>query len=798
MNTPKSPNKPLPEAPEKAAPRPTRTHRSSHSGAESSTKGSKPQGSRTKASSSSSFSEQAVAVKRVEPVMRVMSSELKKSVKRSESSVSGEASEGAPRVKSGSSIPPTPTSTLSRRESLSERTRSITRKFSIFKDAKDDKQHHSDSATQHTQVHEMTGDFPLSSPTHRSSSRKINTASPSAYSTSPTSLKKAPESPIKWETNAQTTSKSREHLPPQSASEKTDFLPAQPALSPLTDKSFTFGEEFRFPTHSRSSSHQYTTPSVNRHEVEHTNKPSSLSQEVYQTRVDTNQPSVEPPRPPQDKLAASAELPSVAAGTYPDTESNPDHSSGGLKSTESDSKILNGSHQPQKLPMANVEGAETSADSQLTSPQENIQIVPGSMSQAMTELEAPLPPSHPLLQEARHQKHFTSKTRPPSPETQPVRDLPLRHYRSHEQMPTSGVSLTKDGPLVRAEPSSSQETSTQPPSDIKAEQCESSSKAPSSPAAPQFFVPFSSDRPVAVVSSESPAANGASQLSNSSSDVPPVLDSVSNPNESSKPPLSLHSESPAVGTVSPTNTTGVPTQSDHLEASQSPPPQLSPGSPTPDLFPSINYKTSATHNAPFFLSPNSSAALIEFLAAATPPSTPPEPQVQSQSGKISDIPTTSQESKSPGDNAISAAAAPSSSGVHGAMAVPRLPQSTYGQSSASPPTSAPHPHPPPTSAPPSATVEKTSKWKKMFGVRGTNKQKNPKAEPEAVNVGKGEWYKIDRKKKQKGQSSTQAGGLEVNGNARPMDHTPTTTIGTGIMGSGKDAVWISGKNFVKS
>ena len=86
----------------------------------------------------------------------------------------------------------------------------------------------------------------------------------------------------------------------------------------------------------------------------------------------------------------------------------------------------------------------------------------------------------------------------------------------------------------------------------------------------------------------------------------------------------------------------------------------------------------------------------------------------------------------------------------------------------------------------------------MFGVRGTTKQKNPKAEPEVVVVGKGEWYKIDRKKKQKGQSSTQAGGQEVNGNPRLMDHKPTTTIGTGIMGSGKDAVWISGKNFVKS
>ena len=647
----------------------------------------------------------------------------------------------------------------------------------------------------------MTGDFPLSSSTRRSSSRKVNTASASSYSASPTSAKKAPESPIKWEANLQTASKSREHVPSQSPYEKTDFLPAQPALSPLTDKSFGFGEEFRFPTHSRSPSHQTAMPSINRHEAEFTNKASSLSQELYPTVDDTNKSLHEPPRSTQDTLAASAEMPSDSASAYPDTRPNAENSTRGIKSNKNDSENLNVSHQPLKSPIPILEGVEISRGSQSTSSTENLQVVPGPTSPVMTELEAPLPPSHPLLQEAGHQKNFTSKTRPPSPETPPVRDLPLRHYRSHEQMPTSALSSTREGPSVVADPFTPQAPSIQPLPDIKAGRGESSIKTASSPAVPQFSVRSSSIRPVAILGSESSAANDASKLSNSSGGMPPVLDNVSDSQESSKPPLSLQPDSPAVGAMGPTNTAVVSIKTDHLEASKASPPQLSPGLSSPDLSSSINFKTSATHNAPFLLSPNSSAALIEFLAA-TPPSTPPEPQAQPQSEKNSDALTTSQQSRNPDHNFESAAVAPSSSEVQSSVIAPKLLQPTYGLSSTSPPTSALLPPstlvPPPSSAPPSAAVEKTSKWKKMFGVRGTSKQKNSKTEPEVVIVGKGEWYKIDRKKKPKGESSTQAGRQDVNGKTRPPDHKPTTPIGTGIMGTGKDAVWISGKNFVKS
>lgn len=788
MNTPKSPNKPLPEAPEKTIPHPTRTHRSSHSGVEASA-----QGSRTKASSSS-YSEQTIAVKRVEPVMRVMSSELRKPMKSPKSSTSREAPETAPLVKSSSSTSPTPNSTLSRRESFSERTRSITRKFSFFKDDKDNKQHNPDPATQNAQIHEPTGGFPLSSPTRRSSSRKANAVSVSAYSTSPTSPKKALESPIRWEANTQNISKLGEPVPSQSAYAKMDFLPAQPALSPLTDKSFTFGEDFRFPTHSRSSSHKYLTPSISRYEAEHKNSEPSLSHEVYPSVGGAIKPSDKPPRPTRDVLEASTEKSSIPAGAYQGTDWNTKNSPRGLKSTESDRIYHDGSHQPQKPPITNLEGAGTSTVSLLLGPQQNPQVIQGPTSPAITELEAPLPPSHPLLLEPRHLKHFASKTPPPSPPIQPARDLPLRHYRSQEQISAPGGSLRKDEPLVIAEPSNSRGASSQVSPDIKAVRSESSFTTTLLPATPQSFVPSSSTiRLIAVPSSEIPTTKSANQLHNSPTAIPPILDRVSSPKEGSKLVSNLQPESPAARGVDPNNVVVVPSKTDNLEAPKSPPQQLSSGLPAPDLFPSTYYKASATRNAPFFLSPNSSTALIDFLAT-TPPSTHPEPQLISQSSKINNVPTTSQESNDAGHNVEHAAAAPSSPGVRGAATISSLPHSTHGPTLAFSLNSVP----PPTSAQPLAIVEKTPKWKKMFGARGAARQKSSKTGPEVIIVGKGEWYKIDRKKKQKGQSSTQADGPDVIGNAGLADQKPTTTVGTGIMGTGKDGVWISGENFLKS
>lgn len=702
-----------------------------------------------------------MTIKRVEPVMRLPSSELGRPMKSPKSRSSGEAPEAAPPFKSSSSTSPTPNSSSSRRESFSERTRSISRKFSFFKDSKDDKQQNPDSATQGVRVHEPTGDIAIPSPTRRSSSRKANAASV------PTSPKKATERPIIWEANAQHVSKSGEPVPAPSSYRITDFLPAQPPISPLTEKSFTFGEEFRSQTHSRSSSHQHVIPSISRYDAEHKNNSSPLSQAVYPNADDATKPFDRLPRPARDVLEGSTKALSVTTGAYQGTEWNPNTSPRDLRSIKDDS---------------NYGGAGTSTSPLLTNPGNNIQVFQGPTSPAITELEAPLPPSHPLLLEARHQKHFASRTAPSSPPLQPARDLPLRHYRSQEQFSASGTSFTKEKAIVIPQRSNSQRASTQVSLDIKALLSHSMltttvfSAPPQSPAAPSTLGLAASSNTM------SPAANSAIQLYDSSAAAPAVLDSISNPNDSHKPPPGLRPEPPAAGSVDLSNNNVIPPTANHQEASKSPPPNLPPDSPAPELFSSTHYKTSATNNAPFFLSPNSSAALIDFLAA-TPPTTPPEPRAKSLSDKIEDVPTTSQQSNIPGRDAEHAAAPPPAPEVRSKPNISRPFQFAQG----------------PTSATPSVSVEKKPKWKKLFGSRGAAKQKRATTGPEVVIVGKGEWYKIDlKKKKQKGQSSTQEGGQDVNGNSGPSGQKPTTTIEAGVMGVGKDGVWISGKNFLKS
>ena len=696
--------------------------------------------------------------------MRLPSSEVGRPIKSPKSRSSGEAPEAAPPFKSSSSTSPTPNSSSSRRGSFSERTRSISRKFSFFKDSKDDRQQNPDPATQGVQVHEPTGEIPMSSPTRRSSSRQANAASV------PTSPKKATESPIRWEANAQPISKSGEPVPAQGSYRITDFLPAQPAISPLTDKSFMFGEEFRSPTHSRSSSHQHVIPNIGRYEAEHRNHSSPLSQAVYSNVDDATKTSDRLPRPAQDVLEGSAKGLSVSTDTYQSTEWNAQTSPRHLKSTESDS---------------NYGSAETSTSPLLTSPRNNFQVFQEPTSPVITELEAPLPPSHPLLMEARHQKHFASRTAPSSPPLPPARDLPLRHYRSQEQFSASGTSFTKEKAMAVPQRSNSQRASTQVSLDIKDLLSHSMltttvfSAPPQSPAIPSTL------GLAAGSSIMSPAANSAVQLYDSSVAAPPVLDSISNPNDGHEPPSGLQSDPPAAGSVDLITHTVTPPTTDNQEASKSSPQSLPPGSPAPDLSSSTHYKTSATNNAPFFLSPNSSAALIDFLAA-TPPTTPPELHAKTLSDKTEDVPTTSQENNIPGRNAEHAATLPPAPEVRSKTNIPKPSHSAQG----------------PTSALPSPSVEKKPKWKKLFGSRGSAKKKSAKTGPEVVVVGKGEWYKIDLKKKkqqQKGQSSTQEGGPDVNGNRGPSVQKPTTTIEAGVMGVGKNGgVWISGKNFLKS
>lgn len=860
INPPKSPQKPLPKAPE-AILRPTKARRSSHQSGETSSNGSKRQGSKNKVPSSP-YLEQAIAAKRVEPVMRVTSSELGASKRSPKSSASGDASEAAPPTKVTNSAPPTPSSPSSRRGSFSERTRSITRKFSFFKDSTDAKHSKSDMAIQGPQIHEPTMDASLSSPPQRVSLRKTDAASVSAYSASPTSPKKVTESPIVREASPQHISRSGEVVLTQSSYGTMNFLPAQPAISPLTDKSFTFGEEAWSQTHSRASSHQYMTPAISRQEAEHKNGPSHpLSNEVYQN-LDVAKPSHRLPGITQDVIGDSTGTPSGLAGAYQSTEWNTNKSLGDWKPVENGRNNDDDFHQPLDTPKADPERAGTSTVSLPVGPQANFQVFQGPISPALTELEAPLPPSHPLLLDAQLPKPSASKTAPPTPPRNPARDLPLRHYRSQEQFTASGGSLRKDEEVVIPKRSNSQRASTQVSADIKTLLSESPLATALSPAPTQSSATPSPLRLLIDPSNTASVANTATQTSNSAISSAPVVESPPNSNGRSDLASGLRSGPPVTDAIVPNNIIN-PSKSNNEETLGIPPKQHSPSSSSPALSSNAQYKTSATHNTPFFLNPDSSAALIEFLAT-TPPSTPPGHKTESQSGKLGDVPATSQERSNPGKVSDVAATSQESSnpGKFGDVAATRQENSNPGNVSGvaatsqessnagkfsdvtatsresntpgdfndapatsqqssnpgkdiEPATSAP-PAPglrgktpifklgrsreEPPSNPPVASAEKTPKWKKMFGARGAARQKSAKAPPEVVIVGKGEWYKIDRKKKQKSQSSTsgEGQGPDVNGSAGPAGDRRTGTVEAGFMGVGKDGVWISGKNFLKT
>ena len=573
----------------------------------------------------------------------------------------------------------------------------------------------------------------------------------------------------------------------QSSSKRIDFLPAQPAISPLIEKSFSFGEGGRSQTHSRSSSHQHRIPEAGRPEVEHTNRASPSSHKRYSSIDDTAKHSARLSRPAQNLLEISTKASSGFTGAQQGTEGNPKTSPYEFNPAESSSNNYGGGvHQPLKPVAADSEGAGASPVSLMVSPQSNFQAFQEPISPAVTELEAPLPPSHPLLLEARHEKQLTPKTAPSSPSLQPARDLPLRHYQSQEPVSGSKTSFNKDDPVAITESSNSRRTSAQVSPDIFALLSHSSLTTALFPAPPQSPATPSTLRLVTSPDTVNPAARHVNQPSYSSTAAPSVLDSISNSKEESKLPSDLRLEPLAAESAESSHNVNISCKTDDQEISKSPLPQPSSSTAAPDRSTNTQYKTSATHNAPFFLSPNSSSALLDFLAT-TPPTTPLETQAKSQHGKIDDLIVTSQANDdSTRDVAVArmTAAAPPALEVSDQTTRSKLP----------PPTREPAPAP----APPSASVEKKHKWKKIFGARGAAKQKSTKAEPAMMTVGKSEWYKIDRKKQKAQNPSSKASGQGINGSAGPSSPKPNPNIGRGIMGSGKDAVWISGKNFSKS
>ncbi|KAL8846564.1 MAG: hypothetical protein Q9221_008357 [Calogaya cf. arnoldii] len=243
---------------------------------------------------------------------------------------------------------------------------------------------------------------------------------------------------------------------------------------------------------------------------------------------------------------------------------------------------------------------------------------------------------HPLLREARHAK-FTTTTMPSTPGRGSSRDLPLRHYHSQDNFHSIGYAA-RPKELTLPKRTSSLFYNPPPPSSLSAHPALSSaplnnedklSPAPAQSSAtpaplhvgsrPGAAAAIDADTtqpsPTTVGSDDSGDADGATPPPISRgvrSPTPTTTRLDSNLDRSTKIP---DATSPTV--KSPTNTKP-PTSPSAEQTDGTSSPKTKPAAETP------KFKTSATNNIPFYLNPASSTALMDFLAS-TPPPSPPRP-----------------------------------------------------------------------------------------------------------------------------------------------------------------------------
>ncbi|KAL8893834.1 MAG: hypothetical protein Q9192_004874 [Flavoplaca navasiana] len=245
---------------------------------------------------------------------------------------------------------------------------------------------------------------------------------------------------------------------------------------------------------------------------------------------------------------------------------------------------------------------------------------------------------HPLLREARHAK-FTATTFPNTPPRISSRDLPLRHYHSQDNFHSIGYAA-RPREVMLPKRTSSLFYNPPPRTSLSAHPALSSAplddKEKLSPAPAQ-----SSATPAPLHVDSRPGAGAATHHDSGTTQSSPTTvgsDESDEEHDATPPPISR-------GVRSPTPTTtrldtdldrSVKSPTATSPAVRSPPSNKSPTSPMvkhtettspPENKPAAEapkYKTSATNNIPFYLNPVSSSALVDFLAS-TPPPSPPHP-----------------------------------------------------------------------------------------------------------------------------------------------------------------------------
>lgn len=425
---------------------------------------------------------------------------------------------------------------------------------------------------------------------------------------------------------------------------------------------------------------------------------------------------------------------------------------------------------------------------------------------------------HPLLREARHAK-FAIANEPSTPARGSSRDLPLRHFFSHDNLHSIGfsarpkeITLPKRtssllyNPPAPTSPSAHPALSSTPlPDDDKL----SPAPAISSATLAQLKAHPGPDSAVRDHNdSERKQSSPAIASSNGSDDSegatpPPISRGVRSPTPTmTKLDTNLNSNSKYSAGASPTvkspSSDKYPASPQSAKATSPTISQLAANTP--------KHKTSATNNIPFYLNPVSSAALIDFLAS-TPPPSPPHAQRSNTDPKAFDTQNLYN------NYSVEAGKSPVPPGPGG---MPMLPLNLSQAS--------------PRNKPGTQTVRESKKpgWRKMFGAKGEKKSSSKPAPAPApiasdcVKETKPKRKKAEgAKKKTEKVPTTKKGSMENSifkmtgmnfSRATVKDDEEMSQVdstvgsrsvngnGTGqsFMGMGKDGMWISRKNFLRT
>ncbi|KAL8970803.1 MAG: hypothetical protein Q9183_001353 [Haloplaca sp. 2 TL-2023] len=675
-------------------------------------------------------------------------------------------------AREASPTPPVPVRSPSRKPSFrtfTERARfHLTRRKSPASDLGRDDTSSTNLPIQSPSSHDSPADRPSSPVVRRLSTRQANAVSMSTYSASPTSTSKPVESLSSRNMSPMPTSETADGKPSRSSYNSTSFLPLHPQLSPLPD---------------------YAVPGEGH-----------LEKSADQLKRSASVKSSEP----------GSKRASIIDQQAPIRRSSSVTSNSAMKRSS-----VVGSGHPKRSSSINIPNSAPLPDD--TGGSVNMQ--------------------HPLLREARHTK-FANMTMASTPARGSSRDLPLRHYHSQDNFHSTGFA-GRAQEITLPKRISSLLYNPPPPTSLSAHPALSSAPLDSedklSPAPAQSSA---TPAPLKVESGPETARSvDEDSVTTSSSPGTAASEDSDEPDESegaTPPPIGFGVRSPsrlntnidldgkkAAATTSPvksakSNKSPTSPSSNAINTTTSP-------QTTTETEPQ-KYKTSATNNIPFYLNPVSSAALIDFLASTPPPSPPHHHQRSTSDPNAFDSQNLYRNYR------VEEGRSPAKPGPGG---LPMLPLSLAQ------------------AAPPGArdgTQKKTAAWKRMFGARvgggGKNAAKstpipksepvdNPKASKEKPGKAPKTQGKKDHKRGKDGSGNAMLGQILRNG-SRVKVHRDTpggekddeisvsdSTVtkdtnttngnvggggagggggGTGhsFMGVGKDGMWISRKNFLRT